>query len=110
MGTGGQRPLYRMNSDKMLNPYGTGEPIPSNWLAAVDLCGIISAMINKCHISKKSAHLMRDRAKIVLSRQAASRAGEIKFLQYSEWEFDFHFHALKIVWSEMKDVKMYAMA
>ena len=70
----------------------------------------MSNMIKTCSNSAQASNIMRDRAKIVLSRQAVSRAGEVKFLQYSEWEYDPHFDVLKVLWSEMKDVKIYAMA
>ena len=53
---------------------------------------------------------MQDWAKIFLLWQAASHASQVKFLQYSEWEFDLHVEVLKILWSEMKDVKIYAMS
>ena len=72
MGTGGQRSLSWLNSNRSKS---------TNWVKMVDLSCILSTMICQFNCNQQSEQfLMQDPAKIVLSRQAASCA-EVKFLQ-----------------------------
>ena len=76
-------------------------------LEGIDIKSILRTMMLRG--KKYGGKCYEHRAMLLTAALSVARGGEVKFLRYSDWVYDPRFRVTDIGWSELKNIKKYAM-
>jgi hypothetical protein len=75
----------------------------------LNLCDLKKMFLNMIHRSDGTNDLMEQRAQILFIYLAMARVGEVRFENYSDWDWHDALQVVNTWWTELKKLEKYSM-